>query len=45
MVKTAALYLVSIKSYSKNPHPPFFFEMGNSRVDPLNSPNLSSKHT
>ena len=24
MVKTAALYLVSIKSYSKNTHSPFF---------------------
>ncbi len=24
MVKTGALYLVSIKSYSKNTHPPFF---------------------
>ena len=25
-VKTAALYLISIKSYSKNIHPPFFLE-------------------
>jgi hypothetical protein len=29
MVKTAAFYLVPIKSYSKNTHPPFFFETGN----------------
>jgi len=26
MVKTAAFYLVPIKSYSKNTHPPFFLK-------------------
>jgi hypothetical protein len=30
MVKTALLYLVPIKSYSKDTHPHSFFEMGNS---------------
>ncbi len=40
MVKTAALYLVSIKSYSKNTHPPFFKMTVNLTVRHANKTDL-----
>jgi hypothetical protein len=37
-VKTAALYLVTIKSYSKNTHPPSFLEWAvNATIKYLNA--------
>jgi hypothetical protein len=44
MAKTAPLYLVPIKSYSENSHPPSFFEMGNSIVNPF-TPSVGSRET
>jgi hypothetical protein len=38
-VKNAAPYLVPIKSYSKNSHPPFF-EMGSSYMYSIKKPRL-----